>query len=691
MAATQIFNANESGNEVSRQDIQSAIAKAVELRALHAVLLQGKNSPKNLRFPSASPVSHSRHASQYSAQDYPLFTPSYDDEPLPGFEQVMLKNRNCAESWGNYASGGGNVDETMLSHCRTTNASLRKGLPSEFAHLEQHICPAEDQYSVTGSCTHNDGVLRSSPGPNYCKSRRKSLGDLKSVSSCNKCMPATVGTETDGSTKSGKKSNIVVPLTDSQASVHSQSRNKGLNLSWLFPRLKKRNKNGHSPNRMQSEYVSKIFNDLGVVSVQTLKKELMEVNESRDVALMEVAEMKSSLGQLNQKLEYLETYSEELKKALRLAVETKNSQPVEKLWDLPQRGKSIDGNPENLMPVNKEVMVEGFLQMVSEARLSVKQFCKTLVRKFEETDLTLLENLNSLLQPYKLSLNSKYSKSVLYHLEAIINQSLYQDFENCVFQKNGAPKLLDPQQERESHFQSFVALRNLSWNEVLGKGTKYYSEEFSMFCDQKMSSIITTLGWTRPWPEQLLQAFFVTAKSIWLLHLLAFSFSQPLEILRVQDNRPFDTHFMEDIFADGQISQGTSKIKVMVMPGFYVHDSILKFFPPQIPLFSMRKGRENRRENVVLFPFMAQGHIIPFLALAQKIEKNGYSMTFVNTPLNIKKLQRSLPPGSSIKFVEIPFNSTEQGLPPGAENSDSLPYNLLFSLRQATMSFKIPF
>ncbi|KAL2487943.1 hypothetical protein Fot_41235 [Forsythia ovata] len=574
MAATQVYNADESGNEISRQDIQVAIAKAVELRALHAALLQGKNSPTYLRFPSASPVSH--HASNFSAQDYPVFTPSYDDEPLPGYQQVMLESRNYAESWGEYALEGENVDEAMLSDCRTMNASSRKGFPSDFVNLEQHIGPAEDQYSVTGSCTHNVGVVRSSPGPNFCKSRRNSLGDLKSVSSCNKCMPATISTETDGSTKSGKKSNIVVPLTDSHTSIHSQPRNRGLNLSWLFPRMKKKNKNGHSPNRMQPDNVSQVLKDLGMVSVETLKKELMEANESRDAALMEVAEMKSSLGHLSQKLEYLETYCEELKKALRQAVETKNSQPAEKLWNLPQRGKSIDGNPENSMPVSEEVMVEGFLQIVSEARLSVKQFCKTLVGKIEETDHSLLENLNSLLQPYKLSLNSKYSKAVLYHLEAIINQSLYQDFENCMFQKNGAPKLLDPHQERESHFQSFVALRNLSWNEVLRKGTKYYSEEFSMFCDQKMSSIITTLGWTRPWPEHLLQAFFVAAKCIWLLHLLAFSFNPPLEILRVQEDRPFDPHFMEDIFADRQRSQGTIRVKVMVMPGFYVHDRVLR-------------------------------------------------------------------------------------------------------------------
>ncbi|KAI3461075.1 hypothetical protein Pfo_017738 [Paulownia fortunei] len=564
---------NGHGNEISRQDIQAAIAKAVELRALHAALMQG-NSPANLRFPSASPVS--RHTSHLSAQDYPVFTPSYDDEPLPGYQQILMENRNYAESWGEHTLDGGNIDETVLSDYKTMNASSRKGLPSELMNFEGHICPAEDQNSMAGFCANNINMLRASPGPDYSKSRRNSMGDIKSISSCNKCKPAIISSESDGLTKNGRKSNIIVPLTDSHSSLHSQPKNKGLGFSWLFPRLKKKNKNENSPVCPQSEEVSQMLKDLGMVSVETLKKELMEANESRDAALTEVAAMKSSLGELNRKLVYLETYCEELKKALRQAVQVKISQPVEKLTSLPKRGKSIDGNAENSMPVSEEVMVEGFLQIVSEARLSVKQFCKTLVGQIEENDHTLVDNLNLLLQPYKLSLNSKYSKAVLYHLEAVINQSFYQDFENYVFQKNGAPKLLDPQEDRQARFQSFVALRNLSWNEVLRKGTKYYSEEFSKFCDQKMSGIIATLGCTRPWPEQLLQAFFVAAKCIWLLHLLAFSFNQPLGILRVDENMLFEPNYMEDIFADRQRSQGSSRVKIMAMPGFYVLDRVLR-------------------------------------------------------------------------------------------------------------------
>ncbi|PQQ12860.1 IRK-interacting protein [Prunus yedoensis var. nudiflora] len=568
----QESNNNSIKNEVSRQEIQAAIAKAVELRALHAALVQG-SSPANLRFPSSSPAS--RPASQFSAQDYPVFTPSYEDEPLPGYHHVPTMNRTLSESWEEYGLEEGNGDEAVLSSYKD-NSSSRKGFPSDLANFESHACPAEDHKSVTGSCTNQITVLQTSPANEfYRSSRRNSLGDFNSLSSCNRCKPAIITSESENGMRNCRNSNTVVPLTDSHSSIQSQPKSRGV-ISWLFPRLRKKHRNESSPNRTESEEVSQVYRDLGIMSIETLKKELIQANENRDAALMEVSEMKSSVGELKQKLDYLETYCEELKRALRQATHAKSCQTPEKLGNFPKRGKSNDGNAENLMPVSEEVMVEGFLQIVSEARLSVKQFCKILVAQIEVTDNTLVDNLNMLLQPFKLSLSSKYSKAVLYHLEAIINQSLYQDFENCVFQKNGSPKLLDPQQARQAQFSSFVALRNLSWNEVLRKGTKYYCEEFSKFCDQKMSCIITTLNWTRPWPEQVLQAFFVATKCIWLLHLLAFSFNPPLGILRVEENRSFDPHYMEDMFMDRQRSHGSSRVKIMVMPGFYVQDKVLR-------------------------------------------------------------------------------------------------------------------
>ncbi|KAH0724919.1 hypothetical protein KY284_000784 [Solanum tuberosum] len=577
-------NDDEYNGVISRQEVQAAIAKAVELRAIHASLLQGinnnnniNNSPANfIKFPPHS-SSSSPAANLFSAQDYPIFTPSYEDAPLPGSKQLHLDDRDYTDLWDDYGLGGvANCDEVSLSNYRKANSSLRKGVSSNLINSESHNCPTDDQRSVTGSYTGHITLLRNSPGGDYSNSRRSSLGDLRSLSSYNRsCKLAMVSTETDGASKSGKSSNVIVPLTNSHSLNQLQPKSKGMNLSWLFPKLKKKNKNENSPYQREAEEVSQICKDhIGVVSVETLRKELVEANESREAALMEVAEMKSSLGGLKQKMEYLETYCEELKKALRQAIQTKESQVSNMLIDLPRRGKSTDGDGENTIPVSEEVMVEGFLQIVSESRLSVKQFCKTLIAQVEETDNSLTDNLNLLLQPYKLSLNSKHSKAILYHIEAIINQSLFQDFENVVFQKNGAPKQLDPQQDCHDQFSSFVSLRNLSWNEVLRKGTKYYSEDFSKFCDQKMCCIITSLNWRRPWPEQLLQAFFVASKCIWLLHLLAFSFDPPLGILRVEENTTFDKNYMEDIFGDRQKSQGTSKVKIMVVPGFYVRDRV---------------------------------------------------------------------------------------------------------------------
>ncbi|KAB1211927.1 UDP-glycosyltransferase 92A1 [Morella rubra] len=89
---------------------------------------------------------------------------------------------------------------------------------------------------------------------------------------------------------------------------------------------------------------------------------------------------------------------------------------------------------------------------------------------------------------------------------------------------------------------------------------------------------------------------------------------------------------------------------------------------------------------------MAQGHIIPFLALARYLEqRTNYTITFVNTPLNIKKLRSSLPPNSSISLVEIPFCNSDHGLPSNNENTNALPYHLVIRLLEASTSLKPAF
>ncbi|CAM8879264.1 unnamed protein product [Rhodiola kirilowii] len=553
-----------SSNEVSRQGLQ---AKAVELRALHAAFLQG-SSPANIRNATASPIAHSCHVTQFAAQDYPVFTPSYEEEPVP----IGRKSRPLSGNWDGYGLDIASIAADTSSYNKALSSAL---CTSEKIH-------ARFKGSCANSCRNQASVFKSSsPNTEFILryARRNSLGDFSSLPSSNINMPVTHSTETDIGLRSFNSS-IVAPSTDTHQSLMARPKSKGISLTWLFSKNKKKqHKIESSPCPMpdQAEQLSSNLKDMGVLAVEKLRKELMKATEEREAALLEVSEMRFSLGELKQKLEFLESYCKELKKALK--AEKKDPRKVKNLCIKRENDRQLDepDGHNNLMPVSEEVMVEGFLQIVSEARLSVNQFCKYLVAQIEETDESLIDNLNILLQPYKVSLHSRSSKSVLYHLEALINQSLYQDFENPVFQKNGAPKHLDRHQDREAHFASYVALRNLSWNEVLSKGTKYYSEEFSKFCDQKMSSIISMLDWNNPWPEQLLQVFFVAAKCIWLLHLLAFSFDPPLTIVRVEENSAFDPQYMEDMLVDRHRSQtDLGRVKIMVMPGFYVNDKVLR-------------------------------------------------------------------------------------------------------------------
>uniref|UniRef100_A0A7N0UF68 Glycosyltransferase n=1 Tax=Kalanchoe fedtschenkoi TaxID=63787 RepID=A0A7N0UF68_KALFE len=106
-------------------------------------------------------------------------------------------------------------------------------------------------------------------------------------------------------------------------------------------------------------------------------------------------------------------------------------------------------------------------------------------------------------------------------------------------------------------------------------------------------------------------------------------------------------------------------------------------------------GDEKPSSNVVMFPFMAQGHIIPFLALALKIKArapDNLTISIVNTPLNIANLRASLPDtAASIELLELPFDAAAHGLPPHAQNTDVLPYPLVIRLIRAAASLKPAF
>ncbi|KAI3960188.1 hypothetical protein MKW98_016912 [Papaver atlanticum] len=97
--------------------------------------------------------------------------------------------------------------------------------------------------------------------------------------------------------------------------------------------------------------------------------------------------------------------------------------------------------------------------------------------------------------------------------------------------------------------------------------------------------------------------------------------------------------------------------------------------------------------HIIMIPYLAQGHITRFLALARFISqrKPNIKITFVSTLLNIRCLQSAVTSDKNIHLAELPFSSADHGLPPDSNNTDSLPPHLILTLLLASQTLKPSF
>ncbi|KFK36551.1 hypothetical protein AALP_AA4G138400 [Arabis alpina] len=80
--------------------------------------------------------------------------------------------------------------------------------------------------------------------------------------------------------------------------------------------------------------------------------------------------------------------------------------------------------------------------------------------------------------------------------------------------------------------------------------------------------------------------------------------------------------------------------------------------------------------HFVLFPFMAQGHMIPMVDIARLLAQRGVTITIVTTPHNAGRfknvLSRAIQSGLPINLMQVKFPSLESGSPEGHENVDMI-------------------
>lgn len=435
-----------------------------------------------------------------------------------------------------------------------------KSTPNECKHKKEvddgnyrhHPTPLHQSSDFKGKTSS-----RKRPGTNDDDAIDAGKDDDRGVS-CNKCRP------------SNREKNIsVVPVDNNGMNRQSISSPNGLFKS-LFSSLVKKSPRLSSDGSSTAAPATSREEQWKIVAAE-LSHKLIQTTRKRDDAVLEASKLKSSMAEIEKKLNKLEIYCHALKSGL------DECNKVSVSVSPHQINKSIALNRENLAIGEQDKVVEHFLVSVSEARSAVRFLGRSLTMQLRRMGSKVYDRISLLLQPYDIKISlSRNPRGLMIYLEALLNKAFFDDFESIGFQKGSTNPILNPIDRCEANFASFNRLQGLEWDDVLNKGTKHFSEEFSKFCDRKMSEIVAMLGWNRAWPEPLLQAFFGASKAVWLVHLLANSVHPSLSIFRVDMGSRFDSIYMEDMGGDKARKLVPAMVRIMVVPGFYVYGNVVK-------------------------------------------------------------------------------------------------------------------
>ncbi|KAF8685284.1 hypothetical protein HU200_044050 [Digitaria exilis] len=109
--------------------------------------------------------------------------------------------------------------------------------------------------------------------------------------------------------------------------------------------------------------------------------------------------------------------------------------------------------------------------------------------------------------------------------------------------------------------------------------------------------------------------------------------------------------------------------------------------------FSPPPPSSSRPLHIVICPWLAFGHMLPYLELADRLASRGHHVTYITTPRNLTRLP---PPhhhhhtGGAIDLVALPLPPVD-GLPAGAESTNDVPADELPHLWDAFDRLAAPF
>ncbi|KAJ8551303.1 hypothetical protein K7X08_000673 [Anisodus acutangulus] len=101
-------------------------------------------------------------------------------------------------------------------------------------------------------------------------------------------------------------------------------------------------------------------------------------------------------------------------------------------------------------------------------------------------------------------------------------------------------------------------------------------------------------------------------------------------------------------------------------------------------------AENGKKLHIAVFPWLAFGHMIPYLELSKLIAQKGHKISFISTPKNIDRLPK-LPPNlvPFFNFVKLPMPHVEK-LPENAESTIDVPYEQVKYLKIAQDGLQEP-
>ncbi|KAE9600899.1 hypothetical protein Lal_00011378 [Lupinus albus] len=223
-----------------------------------------------------------------------------------------------------------------------------------------------------------------------------------------------------------------------------------------------------------------------------------------------------------------------------------------------------------------------FTSAVEAAAKAIHDFSKPLINMMKAAGWDLDSAANSI-EPDIVYAQRAHKK---YAFESYICQRMFIGFE----QESFSVKSDNITVTKESFFHQFLALSEIDPLDMLGQNpdsvfgkfcrSKYLvvvhpKMEASFFGNLDQRNFVSGGGHPR---TPFYQAFLKLAKSIWLLHRLAYSFEPNVKVFQVKGGSEFSDVYMESAVKNLIMDDNDEKPKVglMVMPGFWIGGSVIQ-------------------------------------------------------------------------------------------------------------------